>query len=317
MKLLVMTLCSARLAVFFIHHANTVDVLNILAEAIVAHRIIPLYGCKGSGKSWLLGYLATDFWRQERGMKGRTPRVAYVELWEPKANGGRLSTPVARLTFTEIVLGLGQVSRRYDSEFVHNTKLWYARERKESEDKQFAALFAFVRDEVQRLGIDALLIDNAHYIDIFTIQKLMDVRRFKGHELALIFCAPIERQGQINESLARWMGTVINDLEREHKIELEPTSREEITRSVLLGLLAHHKITFSPTLSNDEIARMRMMFWNETQGDWTSIAVRERRAKDFLGPYKGQLRYITKDLWEKIMGKSLPEFPSQLAKAIA
>lgn len=302
---------------FFLHHSNTADVLQILSEAITSHRIVPFYGCKGSGKSWLLGYLTTAYWKQERNVQGQIPRIAYLELYEPRTKGGALSTPAARVTFSEAALGLAQVSRRYDTEFVHHTRLWYRKDRKESEDKQFASLFAFVRDEVERLRLDALLFDNAHNLDIFALQKLMAVRRYKRHELALIFCAPTEQQGQINETLARLMGTVIDDLEREQKVELEPMTREETMGKVLLGLLAHHKVTFSPSLTNAVVAQMRRMFADETNGDWTAIAVRERRMKDFLGPNKGVVRFLTKELWEKIMGKALPDYVSETEKAVA
>jgi hypothetical protein len=292
----------------YIHHANTGDVLHVLAEATLSHRVVPFYGCKGSGKSWLLGYLSSDYWRQERSMKGNVPRIAYVELWEPTTKSGRLATPPALVAFSEITLGLAQISRRHDSEFTHNSRLWYRQGRRGSEDKLFATLYPFVRDEVRRLTVDGLLIDNAHYLDRFTLQKLKAVRRFRNDELALLLCAPIEEQGHINESVARLMGTVFDELEVEQKVELKRMTDREAMGKVFLELLAHHNARFSPEVPVTEIARMRRMFWDETQGDWTSIAVRSRRLKDFLGPYKGQVRLITRDLWEKVMGKPLPEY---------
>jgi hypothetical protein len=138
----------------------------------------------------------------------------------------------------------------------------------------------------------------------------MKVRQVKNHELGLIFCAPIERQGQVNENVDRLIGTVIDELEIEQRVELQPTAADETMGAVLMALLAQHKVGFSPDLDKATIAAMRRMFLDETQGDWSAIAVRERRMKTILGTYKGKVRYIDRDVWEQIMGKRLPEYRS-------
>lgn len=50
---------------------------------------------------------------------------------------------------------------------------------------------------------------------------------------------------------------------------------------------------------------MRKMFWVETQGNWHVIAKHQRRLKDFVRPNRDQTRFLTKDLFEKVMGKPL------------
>lgn len=52
---------------------------------------------------------------------------------------------------------------------------------------------------------------------------------------------------------------------------------------------------------------MRVMFAEETGEDWRTIGVRWRKLEKLVSPNKGQLRYITKDVFEQMMGKPLLE----------
>ena len=75
--------------------------------------------------------------------------------------------------------------------------------------------------------------------------------------------------------------------------------------SVLLGIMADQKITFSSDLSRDTIGKMREQFYQDTHGDWKSIAVRQRRMRSLFGDTSGKVRYLNKEDWEQIMGKPL------------
>lgn len=291
----------------FIHHSNTSDVLEYLAEAILHRRIVPFLGQPGTGKSYLLEYLASIYWRKERGLQFETPRIVYAKIRESTAKaGGRYSTPMACITFTEITFGLTEISRQYDSELVHNTRIWYRKPQSQYTDLQFNSLFAFVRDECRRLAISGIIIDNAAYLDVYTVQRLMDMRRLLKGQLSLIFCARIEQKGAINETLSRVLNVAIDQDEIEHRVELASLAEKETRGAVLIKLLKHLNIDFDPHLQPKEIAAMRDMFWSETNGDWHAIAKRQRRLADTVGPNRGQRRFLTKEIFETVMGKPLP-----------
>jgi hypothetical protein len=240
------------------------------------------------------------------------PRVVRIKLREPLGKaGGRYSTSTACLAFTEMTFSLAQISRQNDSEIVHNTRIWYRKPQSEYTDRQFNSLFAFVRDECLRLNIVGIIVDSAHHFDVYTMQRLMDIRRLLKHQLALILSARIERSGGINEQLSTVMNVVIDPDEVEDGIELKPLTREETCGKVLIAILKGLNVDFAPSLTIREVAMMRNAFWNETLGDWHTIAKRQRRLKDLVGPNRGQRRFLTRDVFEAVMGKPLPPLPDE------
>jgi hypothetical protein len=288
--------------------------VTILSEGILHHQIIPLLGCPGTGKTFLLQYLVREHWTREREL-AEGPRIVYIELRSTTAKaGGRFSTPMACIAFTEMTFGLAEISRRYDSEFVHNTRIWYRQPQGEYSDRQFNSLFAFVRDEFRRLGIDGLLVDNASLLDITTMQRILDLRRLLRHRLALIFSTQIEREGTINDSLARVLDVTINkkkeagtaDIsEVERHVELKPTSQAETSGPVLKGILRDLNVDFAPDLKLEDVAAMRAMFWKETLGTWDMIAKLERRLRGLVQPGNARRTFLTKELIEQWFGKPL------------
>ena len=214
-----------------------------------------------------------------------------------------------------MIFGLAQISRRYDSELVHSTRIWYRKPQGEYSDRQFNTLFSFVRDEFLRLDIAALVIDNASLLDVTTVQRILDVRRLLGHRLALIFCTRIEREGTINASLANVLDVTLNNREQtaagsidevEQSIELKPTSEAETRGAVLKQLLSALNIDFAPDLNTRDIAATRAMFWSQTLGTWDMIAKLERRLRDLVGSSKGRRRFLTRELIERWLGVPLP-----------
>ena len=171
----------------FLQQSNTQEVLSVLERAIKLHQIVPFVGCASTGKTWLLTYLATQFWKQERKIEYLPPRIVYAELYRPRGSqaANDVASPVARVALSELTLGLAQISRQYDSRSVHEARLWYKKDRWESSDKQFTLLFPFICDELNRLNIDTLIIDNAQYLDLFTIARLRQMREFLKHRLVL------------------------------------------------------------------------------------------------------------------------------------
>ena len=291
----------------FLQQSNTQEVLCVLERAVKLHQIVPFVGCASTGKTWLLTYLATQFWKLERKTEHLLPRIAYAELYRPRGSQGAkdVASPVARVAFSELTLGLAQISRQYDSRSVHEARLWYKKDRSESADKQFTLLFPFVCDELNRLNIDALIIDNAEHLDLFTIARLRQMREFLKHRLALILCARIEKPNELNPTLAESLPKVFDTLEIERPQELARLKPEEVMGSVLLRIMADQKLTFGSDLSRDTIGKMREQFYQDTQGDWKSIAVRQRRMRSLFGDSNGTVRYLGQKEWEQIMGKPL------------
>jgi hypothetical protein len=230
-----------------------------------------------------------------------------AELYKPHESQAAqdVATPVARVTFSELTLGLAQVSRHYDSRTVHESRVWYRKDRWEAADKQFTLLFPFVRDELKRLNVDALIIDNADQLDAFTLKRLKQTRAFLGHRLALIFCARIDKVGTLNPTLDELLPKVFDTLELEPPIELAPLAASEVMEPVLLEIMAAHKITFSPELSPTRIGRMHEQFYQDTRGDWKAIAVRQRRMQSLFRDSNGSVRFVRQEDWEQIMGKPL------------
>lgn len=292
---------------FFLPQSNTNQVLHVLERAIKLHQIVPFVGCASTGKTWLLAYLATQFWQRERKAEHLPPRIVYAELYKPRGSqaGNDVSSPTARVTFSELTLGLAQVSRQFDSRTVHESRVWYRKDRWESADKQFTLLFPFVRDELKRLRIDAIIIDNADLLDVFTLQRLGQTREFLGHSLALIFCARIDKAGSLNPTLAELLPKRFDTLEIERPLELAQLAPSEVMGPVLLKIMAEQNLAFSPDLKKEIIWHMRQQFYEDTKGDWKSIAVRQRRMRSLFGDSNGQVRYLRQEDWEQIMGKPL------------
>ena len=206
-----------------------------------------------------------------------------------------------------MIPGLAQVSRQYDSRTVHESRVWYRKDRWESSDKQFTLLFPFICDELNRLNIDTLIIDNAQYLDLFTIERLRQVREFQQQRLAFILCARIDKPKELNPTLAESLPKVFDTLEIEQPLELARLKPEEAMSLVLLEIMAEQKIAFSPDLDVDTLGRMREQFYQDTQGDWKSIAVRQQRMRSLFGDSAGKVRFLNQEAWEQIMGRPLPQ----------
>ncbi len=299
---------------FFIHHGNTRPVLADLASAIVDHEIVSLLGCEATGKSWLLRYVVQDYWLYEAQMQGNQPRVIHAEIMAGLGKTReRASTPTTVDLFTSITEGLTRISRKHDSELTHLQKTWYSKPQPQYTDRQFRSLFAFVRDEVKRLRVSALLIDNAHLLDDFTLERLMDLRRLCGHQLALIFTATIEKTGGANDHLTSLLDVIVRQKYKETclpDVELVPLTPEETWGPVLKAILRDHlHVAFDPRLSKEEVTAMRSLFWEDTQGDWKVIDIRRRRLEKHFGPSRNQRRFLTREIFEQVMGKPLPSVP--------
>jgi len=150
---------------FFVPHSNTKVAIQLLADIFEPHAdgscgMAALYGCDGTGKSYLLTYLASTYWVQERHVQEpRIIRIAIDEhrLGSLKGKGAVYSTAEACVAFSAIAEQLAALSARYDSESVWANCAWYKKPRPLYTDSAFLSLAAFVRSELRRLRVVGII----------------------------------------------------------------------------------------------------------------------------------------------------------------
>jgi len=302
--------------VVFIHHSNTQEVLQFLAALLRPRQdgtrgMATLYGCAGTGKSHLLEYLSSDYWQQERQVQ--EPRLVHVVIEEHrlgalKSKGAVYATAEACIAFSGIAEQLGVLSERYDPESVWAKCAWYKQPRPLYTDNSFRSLAAFVRSELRRLRVVGVIIDNAQYVDRYTVQQLIHIRVLLNRELALIFCAPIDKPQEANEHVEGLMARSGAADEFELPLELRQLEEAAFTGPVLNGLLKQTSAIFATDLPPLTKALMRTVFWSAIARDWRVLAKKVRGLNRELASQRGPIREITLELFERIVGK-LPSVP--------
>jgi len=268
--------------------------------------MVALYGCEGTGKSYLLTYLSSAYWLQERHVQ--EPRILRISIDEHrlgslKGKGAIYSTAEACVTFSAIAEQLGTLSARYDPESVWAHCAWYQQPRPLYTDKQFLSLVAFVRSELRRLRVIGIIIDNAHRIDTYTIQCLVDARSLLGKQLALILCASIDTPQSVNEHVEGLIARSRASDEFASPIELQQLEDTTFTGPVLNDLLEHLNAVFARDLPPMTKALMRKVFWLAVTHDWRVIAKKVRDLSRSLEHQRGQIKEITLDIFERVVGK--------------
>jgi hypothetical protein len=303
---------------FFIPHSNTRAVIpfieNLLKpQADGSRGMVALYGCDGTGKSYLLTYLSSAYWVQERHVQ--EPRIIRIDidahrLGSLKRKSAVYSTAEACVTFSAIAEQLGALSARYDPESVWANCAWYKQPRPLYSDNAFLSLAAFVRSEIRRLRVIGIIIDNAQRIDTYTVQRLIQVRALLNDQLALVLCASIEKPQAINEHVDGLITRSGATDQFETPIELQQLEETVFTGQVLNDILEHMNAIFAEALPPLTKALMRKVFWLAIARDWRVIAKKVRALDQGLGPQRGQVREITQELFERVIGK-LPTLPTK------
>jgi hypothetical protein len=296
---------------FFVPHSNTTAVIEFVdallkPQADGSRGMGALYGCGGAGKSYLLRYLSSPYWVQERLVQ--EPRVIHIAIDEHrlgslKGKGAIYSTAEACVTFSAIAEQLGALSGRYDPESAWANCAWYKKPRPLYGDNAFLSLVAFVRNELLRLKVVAIFIDNAHRIDTYTVQRLVQVRALLDDQLALVLCAPIEKPGTLNEHVDGLITRSGAADQFETPIELQRLEEEAFTGEVLNNILAHMNAMFAEVLPPLTKALMRKVFWAAIASDWRVVAKKLRDLDRALGPQRGQVREITQEVFERVIGR--------------
>ena len=285
----------------FLHLSRTPDLLHACDQAIREQHMLSIVGQSGSGKTKLLWYYLREHLRTR--FPQRSPRIVYSCLWEPHSKTGtKVSTPAACMTFAEITAGLADISRQYDTELIHSTKLWYRKPQSTATDRQFLSLFVFVRDELRRLQIDALIIDNATHLDRTAMQRLVDLRTHYRLNLGIILCATTPEDHGGSEQLKRVITTIVPADDYQGDVLLPYPTQHEVEYQILTFILKHHHLS-PKTVDAPTLARIIASFWTETHGNWHQIMRLSRR----LGAILAQRpQPLTEQLWEQVIGKKLP-----------
>jgi hypothetical protein len=106
----------------------------------------------------------------------------------------------------------------------------------------------------------AVVVDNAHLLDVYTIRQLVQVRRLLNNQLALVLCGPIEKPGGANEKILDLMNKSTAADEFDLALELSPIEEAEFKSSILLALFEHLSAMFSPELERATKQQMRNIF---------------------------------------------------------
>jgi hypothetical protein len=300
----------------FIKHSNVEQVVQRLDEMLVVDKdtgktpgILLLLGLPKTGKDRVLRYWMEGEHREvQSGEPGDSPRIGFADVWRTRGDTlGRAVyvTPMTCLTFSEIAYGLATISRQYTPAYA--APKWFREPKSLYRDQQFLSLFSFVRQEVQRLRIRALVLNNAQWFDTWTLEMLHLLRRHCGNHLSLILSAQIPLNGTLDEPLAEEFRRVPEAAAECERIELQPLTKKEYRSIILRGLADQLNLAFADELLDKTVAKhVANELWGRTGADWQAIdnlALAIKRAAP--EPRNGKPRFITLAIWEQILGKKV------------
>ena len=183
---------------------------------------------------------------------------------------------------------------------------WYRKERSLYTDREFVWLADQVCREIRRLGVYALVIDNAHRLDVPTMLALKKLRTRRNNRLALIFGAQLAKNEQLDEPMGRlFKQAKIDPVDCEQAIELKPLTEAVFYDPIIERVFADLETDFEDGLEEhaDFIATA---LWEITAGDWKSINSRVKHFIRLLGPRDGRRRMLTMSIVEQVLGRKLP-----------
>lgn len=307
----------------YCHYANTHQVLQSLKGVFerqatidrgiegVRPGILALFSHRGVGVTSLVRRWAADHLITQG--KAKVPQIVYSTLSASRLAGlkkGVFTTPATCIVFSEIVYGLGAVSASHGSYWADKT--WYARPKSLYTDQQFRSLYNFVRSDIRRLGVKAIIVDNAQLLDDYAFEQLMLLWESLEQQFLLVLAGQLEPRATIDEALRRPLAHMPGyQRSFEPFLELQRMSEAEFKDpefqgGVLLDLLVQLRATFDMSAGMERVEAMQQMWWAETQGDWELIVQRQRQFAHALREQTTRIRIITPALFERVMGKPLP-----------
>jgi hypothetical protein len=295
----------------FIHHSNTHQVLQTLAQVIDDRSRIVLYGKPATGKGRLLQYLAEDYWRAECDAEREWHPIIYAnheELdWTAEVLRGSSAPTVAR-TLAAIMAEVQHIAERYRPD---RSIRWQQKRRSIATKTQTFWLHNELYREFKTLRVRGLLIDNAQSIDYATLQALNQLwkRLQKERPFGLILAARLEKNEELDEPMGdMFKRAKIDPRDYEEPVVLQTISEEAFPYAALEGFFADLEVEFTPDLVPYE-EFIAGVLWQRTQGDWKSIDQQAKKFNRLLGRRDGTLRRVTREVIEGVFGIKLPEIP--------
>ncbi len=196
---------------------------------------------------------------------------------------GTFATAKAAITFSQLYGAISELSRPAVQRHKERTMYWDVQT-----DARFASLFREVAGCIKALNIRAIVIDNAHWIDRYTLDRLMELRGVPIPRCGLIlggqmqlnatFTEPFEDQFKAVETAALALGEwqILERLsEKEFTgfddagTEDEIVGGDDAVLDKIYGRVGVEDITPDVIEKEELIARD---WWARTQGDWRRIA---------------------------------------------
>lgn len=293
----------------FIVHSNITEIVSRLDEMLVVNDdgevpgILLLLGLPRTGKKAVLSYwLNQEHLPAEQRTVRQQPPIAYLSLWQPLGqNLGRnvYVTPITCVVFSELAYSLGKISAHFVPTYA---KRWYREPKSLYRDSQFTSLFAFVRSEVQRLRLRAIIIQHAEWIDARTLEMLMLLREECRRQIAFVLSAQMQEKADLDEPLANEFLRVPEAAKVCTRVKLERLTREEYLRTIFSALVDDLHLFFAADLADPAIAKqVPGAFWQRTGHDWKQIQDVVKDIQHKVRSDKDGKRVITRAQLEQVL----------------
>jgi hypothetical protein len=240
----------------------------------------------------------------------RPHEVLIIDLYDPKRERwGDSDGPTANacMTFSQF---WGTLKRRLAQFEIPDTELPLETPKYVYTKHQFSSLFRIVHEQVERLLPRAIIIDNATYLDNYTVDLLMRVRDLHFPRCALILCARMERNATPDEPLRH-----IFKVKRSQKDSLDGLTDAQMAYLPEMVLSQVQELDFYKIVLEEVFASLEAdladdvvnhadsvaeRLWTRTNQDWRVI-IRIQGLLDLaLGP-EPQKRMVTMKLIEQVL----------------
>jgi hypothetical protein len=166
-------------------------------------------------------------------------------------------------------------------------------------------LFAFLRSEIDRLRVRAIVINNAHLIDENTLEMIVLLQHHCAEQLSIILVGELAERANIDEPLAGAFRLCPEASAICRRMELQRLTKREYQKRVLPRLTEQLNLAFADDLLTDDMANLvPKALWAYTKYDWDVINMLARSLKQIRQGRDG-LRTIDRKTLEAILGKPL------------
>ncbi len=253
----------------YIHHSNTRMIMAALDYEVGRRRVVPIVGPVGAGKSRLL-----HEWANGGSTKFKPHEILLVSIWDPKRSNlkdGTFATAKAVITFSQLYGAVSELSRPAVQHHKEWTMYWDVQT-----DARFASLFREVAGCIKALNIRAIVIDNSHWIDAYTLGRLMEIRGVPVARCGLILCGQMQQNATFKEPFedqfkaVKTAALALGEWQiLERLTEKEFAGVDDSVLAKIYERVGVEDVTPDVVEKEELIAKD---WWARTQGDWRRIA---------------------------------------------